>query len=156
VAACTTSISVPGAIYTYTEGSNNAGVVSGYSFDASHNSHRFTWNKGTMTTIDYGNGYPNTYLAGINDSGVIVGGYGTNETIVSIFYPWEHGFLYSSGTFSTFDAPFGDVQVTQPRGMNKQGRDCRGLRGWPRNALRLLCKGHAVERSNALGFGRNL
>jgi hypothetical protein len=41
-------------------------------------------------------------------------------TIGSIVYPWEHGFLYSSGTFtfSTFDAPFGDVQVTQPWGMN--------------------------------------
>ena len=102
-------------------GINKAGVVAGYSFDASHNSHGFTWNKGTITTIDYGNGYPNTYLAGINDSGVIVGGYGTNETIASIFYPWEHGFLYSSGTFSTFDAPFGDVQVTQPRGMNNKG-----------------------------------
>jgi hypothetical protein len=33
----------------------------------------FTWNKATITTIDYGNGYPNTYLAGINDGGLIVG-----------------------------------------------------------------------------------
>jgi uncharacterized membrane protein len=116
-----TSIIVPGAIYTYTEGINNAGVIAGYYFDTGHNSHGFTWNKGTITTIDYGNGYPNTYLAGINDTGVIVGGYGTNMTIGSIVYPWEHGFLYSSGTFSTFDAPFGDVQVTQPWGMNNKG-----------------------------------
>ncbi len=64
--------------------------------------------------------YPNTYLAGINDAGVIVGGYGSNMTINSIFYPWEHGFLYSGGSFSTSDAPFGDVQVTQPRGMNNK------------------------------------
>jgi uncharacterized membrane protein len=48
-------------------------------------SYGFTWNKGTITTIDYGNGYPNTYLAGINDSGVMVGGYGSNETIASTF-----------------------------------------------------------------------
>jgi uncharacterized membrane protein len=116
-----TIISVPGALYTYTEGINKYGVIAGYYFDSSMNSHGFTWDKGTITTIDYGNGYPNTYLAGINDSGVIVGGYGINETIASIFYPWEHGFLYSSGTFSTFDAPFGDVQVTQPWGMNNNG-----------------------------------
>ncbi len=116
-----TSIVVPGATYTYTEGLNKYGVVAGYYFDTSGNSHGFTWNKGTITTIDYGNGYPNTYLAGINDSGVMIGGYGSNETIGSIFYPWEHGFLYSSGTFSTFDVPFGDVQVTQPWGMNNKG-----------------------------------
>jgi hypothetical protein len=51
----------------------------------------------------------------------MVGGYGSNMTIGSVFYPWEHGFLYSGGTFSTFDAPFGDVQVTQPWGMNNKG-----------------------------------
>lgn len=116
-----TLIVVPGAAYTYTEGINNAGVIAGYYFDTSMNSHGFTWDKGTITTIDYGNGYPNTYLAGINDSGVIVGGYGSNITIGSVAYPWQHGFLYSGGTFSTFDAPFGDVQVTQPWGMNNKG-----------------------------------
>lgn len=116
-----TSISVPGATFTYLNAINKTGVIAGYYFDTSMNSHGFTWNKGTITTIDYGNGYPNTYLSGINDSGVIVGGYGTNMTIGSISYPWEHGFLYSSGTFSTFDAPFGDVQVTQPWGMNNNG-----------------------------------
>jgi uncharacterized membrane protein len=116
-----TSIIVPGATYTYTEGINNAGVIAGYYFDSTMNSHGFTWNKGTITTIDYGNGYPNTYLAGINDAGLIVGGYGSGITIDSVAYPWEHGFLYSGGTFSTFDAPFGDVQVTQPWGMNNKG-----------------------------------
>jgi len=116
-----TSIVVPGATYTYTEGINKYGVVAGYYFDTSGNSHGFTWNKGTITTVDYGNGYPNTYLAGIDNSGVMVGGYGSNMTIGSVSYPWEHGFLYSGGTFSTFDAPFGDVQVTQPWGMNNKG-----------------------------------
>lgn len=116
-----TSISVPGATGTKIDGINKYGVVAGYYFDSSSNSHGFTYNKGTITTIDYGNGYPDTYLAGINDSGVIVGGFGTNETIGSASYIWEHGFLYSGGTFSTFDAPFGDVQVTQPWGMNNKG-----------------------------------
>jgi uncharacterized membrane protein len=116
-----TSISVPGALYTYTENINKHGVIVGYYIDLSGNSHGFTWDHGTITTIDYGNGYPNTYLAGITDSGVIVGGYGSNIIINSIEYLWEHGFLYSGGTFSTFDAPFGDVQVTEPFGINNNG-----------------------------------
>jgi uncharacterized membrane protein len=115
------SISVPGALRTFLSGINNYGVIVGYYFDLSGNIHGFTWDSGTITTIDYGNGYPNTYLAGITDSGVILGGYGSNITINSIEYPWEHGFLYSGGTFSTFDAPFGDVQVTQPFGINNKG-----------------------------------
>jgi uncharacterized membrane protein len=116
-----TSIAVPGAVLTYAEGINKHGVIAGYYFDTSGNSHGFTWDKGTITTIDYGNGYPNTYLAGIDDSGVIVGGYGSWMTVGSISYPWEHGFLYSGGTFSTFDAPFGDDVITSPFGMNNNG-----------------------------------
>jgi len=116
-----TSIVVPGASLTFTEGINKASVIVGYYFDNSGNSHGFTWNKGTITTIDYGNGYPNTYLAGINDSGAVVGGYGSYITIGSLTYFWEHGFLYSGGTFSTFDAPFGDVVITSPFGLNNNG-----------------------------------
>lgn len=116
-----TSIAVPGAALTFTEGINKYGVIAGYYFDTSLNSHGFTWDKGTITTIDYGNGYPNTYLAGIDDSGVIVGGYGSLMTVGSFSYPWEHGFVYSGGTFSTFDAPFGDVVITSPFGMNNNG-----------------------------------
>ncbi len=116
-----TTISIPGALDTYTEGINNHGVIAGYYLDAAENLHGFTWNNGAVTTIDYGQGYPNTYLAGINDAGVVVGGYGSNIYINSVFYSWEHGFLYSNGTFSTFDAPFGDVQVTQPWGLNNKG-----------------------------------
>jgi uncharacterized membrane protein len=116
-----TSITIPGAISTYTENLNKNGVIAGYYFDSGGNSHGFTYDHGTITTIDYGNDYPNTYLAGINDSGLIVGGYGSSITINSVPYLWEHGFLYSNGTFSTFDAPFGDVEVTQPWGMNNKG-----------------------------------
>ena len=116
-----TSIVVPGALATYVGGINKAGVIAGYYFDTSSNSHGFTYNKGTITTIDYGNGYPNTYLNGISDAGLMVGGYGSLIKIGSLNYPWEHGFLYSGGVFSTFDAPFGDVQVTQPWGLNNKG-----------------------------------
>jgi probable HAF family extracellular repeat protein len=109
-----TSIAFPGAPWTWTNAINNAGIVVGYYFDTSNVYHGFTWDKGTITTIDYGNGYPNTILTGINDGGTMVGAFGSNQTIGSISYTCEHGFLYSSGTFTTFDAPFGDVQVTQP------------------------------------------
>lgn len=116
-----TSIAVPGAVLTYAEAINKHGVIAGYYFDTIGNSHGFTWDKGSITTIDYGDGYPNTYLAGIDDSGVIVGGYGSEMTVGSVSYPWEHGFLYSGGTFSTFDAPFGDVVITSPFAMNNNG-----------------------------------
>lgn len=116
-----TSISVPGSNNTQPVGINKSGVVAGYYYDSSSNSHGFTYDSGTFTTIDYGNGYPMTYLSGIDDAGDVVGGYGAVETINSVDYYWQHGFLYSSGTFNTFDAPFGDVQVTTPWGMNNKG-----------------------------------
>jgi uncharacterized membrane protein len=116
-----TSISAPASIDTEAVGLNKYGVVAGYYLDSSSNIHGFTYDKGTFSTIDSGNGNPNTYLSGIDDSGVVVGGYGTWETINSVPYAWQHGFLYSSGTFNTFDAPFGDVQVTTPWGMNNKG-----------------------------------
>lgn len=116
-----TSISISGATFTLLSGINKQGVIAGYYFDSSNNSHGFTWNNGVVTTLDYGNGFPNTYLAGITDSGVILGGYGSSVTINSIEYIWQHGFLYSSGSFTTFDAPFGDAAVTQPFGINNHG-----------------------------------
>lgn len=116
-----TTIAVPGSVSTYAESINKYGVIAGYYFDSSGNSHGFTWDKGTVTTIDYGHGYPNTYLAAIDDSGLILGGYGSWITVGSVPYPWEHGFLYSGGKFLTFDAPFGNVVITSPFGMNNHG-----------------------------------
>src|SRR5260370_17366318 len=48
-----TSIVVPGAVHTYTEGINKYGVVAGYYFDTSGNSHGFTWNNSSLTTLNY-------------------------------------------------------------------------------------------------------
>jgi hypothetical protein len=92
----------------------------GYYFDASGNSHGLLDNGGVQTTIDYG-GYPDSYLAGISDSGLMLGGYGSPTTIGSTLYIWQHGFLYSGGKFSSFDVPFGDVAATEPYGMNNHG-----------------------------------
>jgi len=113
-------ITVPGAESTFVEGINKSGVIVGYYFDTSGNSHGLVDKGGVLTTIDY-SGYPDSYLAGISDSGLMLGGYGSPTTIGSTTYLWTHGFLYSGGTFSTFDVPFGDVAATEPYGMNNHG-----------------------------------
>ena len=41
--------------------------------------------------------------------------------LASTTYEWPQGFLYSAGTFSTIDAPFGDVAVTNPFAVNNKG-----------------------------------
>ena len=116
-----TTIAVPGANFTWAEGINNAGVIVGwYYVDGSAGYQGFVDDGGSFTTINYP-GYPNTYLAGINDSGLIVGGYGTPVTIGSVDYNWPHGFVYSAGTFTSFDAPFGAVEVTDPLAVNNKG-----------------------------------
>jgi uncharacterized membrane protein len=115
-----TMITVPGAVYTYAEGINKAGVIVGYYIDGNGNSHGYVDNGGSVTTVDYP-GYPNTYLDSINDSGLILGGYGSNTVIGSTTYLWTHGFLYSQGNFSTFDVPFGAVQATEPYALNNKG-----------------------------------
>lgn len=117
-----TTIAVPGANFTWAEGISDAGVLVGWYFvDGARGYQGFVDNGGSFTTINYP-GYPNTYLAGINDSGLIVGGYGTAVTIGSTNYEWPHGFLYSAGAFTSFDAPFGDVEVTNPFAVNPKAR----------------------------------
>jgi uncharacterized membrane protein len=116
-----TTIAVPGAAATWAEGINNAEVIVGWYTNCNSCPFQgFMYNGGTYTTIDYP-GAANTYLAGINDSGLIVGGYGTPVTIGSTEYVWPHGFVYSAGTFSSFDAPFGAVAVTEPFAVNNRG-----------------------------------
>jgi hypothetical protein len=113
-------ITVPGAESTYAEGINKSGVIVGYYFDSIGNSHGLVDKGGVQTTIDYP-GYPDSYLAGVSDIGPMVGGYGSPTTIGSTTYIWQHGFVYSGGTFSSFDVPFGDVAATEPYGMNNHG-----------------------------------
>lgn len=116
-----TTIAVPGANFTLAEGINNSGVIVGWYFVNGTSGYQgFVDDHGSFTTIDYP-GYPNTYLAGINDSGLMIGGYGTAVTIGSTNYEWPHGFLYCAGTFTSFDAPFGDVEVTSPFAVNNKG-----------------------------------
>jgi uncharacterized membrane protein len=113
-------ITMPGAQYTWAGGINDAGVIVGwYQLDGGYQG--FVDDAGSFTTINYPGYVGNTYLNGINDSGLILGGYGTPVTINSVYYEWPQGFLYSAGTFSTIDAPFGDVEVTNPMAINNKG-----------------------------------
>jgi hypothetical protein len=119
-----TAIVVPGASGgTWAEGINNAGVIVGW-YETTPGgdgpTQGFIYDGGSFTTINYP-GSPYTYLAGINDSGLIVGGYGTPLTVGSTTYDWPNGFTYSAGTFSTIDAPFGAVEVTNPLAVNNKG-----------------------------------
>jgi len=115
-------ITAPGSEFTWVGGINDAGVIVGYYQPQNNPGYQgFVDNAGSFTTINYPGYVGNTYLSGINNSGLIVGGYGTPVTIGSTYYEWPQGFLYSAGTFSTIDAPFGDVEVTNPLAINNKG-----------------------------------
>jgi uncharacterized membrane protein len=116
-----TTITVPGAFATWAGGINDAGVIVGWYEQDGVGYEGFVDDGGSFTTINFPGYVGNTYLNGINNSGLLVGGYGTPVTIGSTYYEWPQGFLYSAGTFSTIDAPFGDVEVTNPLAINNKG-----------------------------------
>jgi len=116
-----TSIDVPGAIITGASGINQTGEIVGVYYNGDGSSHGYLLQNGTFTTIDYPGGYSQNYLGGINDQGVIVGGYGEPTTINGVSYAWEHAFIYQNGQFTKADAPFGPPAATQPFGINNSG-----------------------------------
>jgi hypothetical protein len=69
----------------------------------------------TYATIDFPGAY-DTVAAGINDLGEIVGWYDFASTAQA---PQWHGFLLSSGRFTTLDHP--NATLTQPTSINKHG-----------------------------------
>ncbi len=116
-----TSIDVPGAVFTGASGINKAGAIVGLYYNSDGSGHGFLLQDGTFTTIDYPGGYSQNYLGGINDDGVIVGGYGEPTTINGVTYSWEHAFIYQNGQFTNADAPFGPPAATQPFGISNNG-----------------------------------
>jgi probable HAF family extracellular repeat protein len=56
-----------------------------------------------------------TTATGINDAGQIVGYYVDGSGV-------QHGFLYSNGTYATFDDPLATSGVTRPYGINNAGQ----------------------------------
>ncbi len=109
-----TSIDVAGAVGTNALGINKTGEIVGVYYNGDGSNHGFLLQDGTFTTIDYPGGYSQNYAEGINDQGVIVGGYGELTTINGVTYSWEHGFVYENGQFTNADVPFGPPAVTQP------------------------------------------
>jgi hypothetical protein len=116
-----TSIDVPGAYYTIAWGINNSGEIAGWYGLTASDSHGFIYSKGTFTTFDYPGGYSQNYVADINDSGVIIGGYGDTTTINGVVYSWEHCYVYESGQFTSCDPPFGPPAATQAWHLNDYG-----------------------------------
>jgi probable HAF family extracellular repeat protein len=115
------SIAYPGAAYTVAWSINNAGEIVGYYGLTQNDSHGFLYSKGTFTTLDYPGGYSYNVVSGMNDSGLIVGGYGDPITVNGVVWYWEHCYVYQSGQFTSCDAPFGPPAVTEPWHLNDYG-----------------------------------
>ena len=104
----------PGAAVTLAFGINKSGLVVGtYSpTTSSLDSHGFTFKGTTYKTFDFpGSTYTHPY--NINVNGDIVGIYADADLVA-------HAFLLHKGTFTSFDAPFGQV-LTAPYAINKKG-----------------------------------
>ncbi len=119
------TIDVPNAVGTFgTRGINNSGQIAGSYNDSNNMQHGYLLSGGSFTTIDYpGTGpsstgyFGGTWVQGINDSGVMVGGHG--PTTLGIAY----GFVYSGGTFSSINfsgAPGGSLSA-DAIGINNAG-----------------------------------
>ena len=114
-----TILDFPGASDTGAWGLNNFGAVVGYwdIVDADGNiiiTHGFIWNNGNFKEVDLP-GAGNTFIVGINDFGDLVGLWGQDPTgnTGSAFF-WPKG----RGPFTTFDAPFPGVTLTQANNIN--------------------------------------
>ncbi|MBZ5722836.1 MAG: hypothetical protein LAO03_21050 [Acidobacteriia bacterium] len=115
-----TLLDFPGATLTYGWDINESGTVAGVwdLYDSQWNflyEGGFIWKDGNFTEVTFP-GAGDTGLTGINARGDFVGvwdrGPGGTQT---------SGFVFSKGEFTSFDAPFPDVFLTQPQGINAYG-----------------------------------
>ncbi len=98
------SFDVPGASQSQLYyGINSAGEIVGSYADAAGNLHGFLRQGKTYTTLDFP-GATLTEVSGINDAGVIVGGYCPTAACVETGQG-ELGFVYSKGVYTTFTFP---------------------------------------------------
>ncbi|MBI3476952.1 MAG: hypothetical protein HY010_14565 [Acidobacteria bacterium] len=114
-----TTLDFPGATATYAWDINESGTVAGVwdLFDSQENflyEGGFIWKDGNFTEVTFP-GAGDTGVTAINARGDFVGAWdrGPNTT--------TSGFFSSKGKFASFDAPFPDVTLTQPQGMNERG-----------------------------------
>jgi uncharacterized membrane protein len=106
-----TTFDPPNSTYTEPLGINSAGVIVGDYEDQNFVNHGFIYQQGQFTTVDYP-GASNTDLTGINDQGQMVGGYGDDIIIGTEDWPTPNPFFFDGGTFTPFQAPVDDAQVT--------------------------------------------
>jgi hypothetical protein len=112
-----TTIDPPNSTYTEPLGINSAGVIVGDYEDQDFVNHGFIFQQGQFITVDYP-AATNTDLTGINDQGQMVGGYGDDVIIGTEDWPTPNAFFLDQGTFTPFQAPVGDVQVTWTATLN--------------------------------------
>jgi len=84
------SIGIPGSTAGFTDGINNAGVVTGSYFTASNTSNGLVWRNGTLHTLD-NPGAADTALIAVNNQGVAVGYYGDNTSSHAATYSLASG-----------------------------------------------------------------
>lgn len=127
-----TTVDVPGTDHTRLTSINDAGTVTGsYLTDYGNVTHGFLRDaKGNVTVLDdpeiEGGAPSGTVASGVNDAGTVVGYYFStigDPTDPTTAY---HGFVWRSGSFTTYDAP--GSTTTGPRyagtqlfGVNKAG-----------------------------------
>jgi probable HAF family extracellular repeat protein len=98
---------------TFAQGINGNGQIVGYFSDAT-GIHGFVDTGGVFTSFDNPFGVGSTYAYGINNNGQIVGYYVDAGGA-------RHGYLYSSGSFTTIDDPSPTTVATQAWGINNNG-----------------------------------
>ncbi len=110
-----TAIDFPSSPSTLPYGMNAAGEIVGIYEQPDGSFHGFTLQNGTYTTVDYP-GANVTNLIDINDSGQMVGSYSTDNGAS------YHGFVFSGGVFTSFDAPYGGATRTFGDGINNHNQ----------------------------------
>jgi len=95
-------IAIPGAVQWSGNGVNNSGAIVGGYVDTKGVTHGFLVSGGTVTTLDYGHGFPGTNLVGINSNGVIVG------CAFNVAGICAQGVLYKAGQFTAV-GPTGSI-----------------------------------------------
>ena len=86
-------------------------MIVGDYYDAAGQLHGFVYQNGRYTTVDYP-GSPDTILSGIDDAGLIVGGYGADKIVGESDWRTPNMFLLDSGQFIPVSVPVDNAQVT--------------------------------------------
>jgi probable HAF family extracellular repeat protein len=111
-----TNIPIADAIQSFALAINDKDVVLGGFTSNADISQSFAYDAttGNVTLLEDGNG--GTFASDINDDGTIVGAF---DVIDNLGHPATHGFIYSNGTFTTFDVA--GATATEIAAINNNG-----------------------------------